>query len=194
MIVGNFMKPRVFVLICLCIALLLSLSSCSKKATTDLSEFERLTVDGDAEQEPFAQTVYLIVPDGASGELVNRAERFAAAITSQTGVPAIVKYDSQPIILGEDSLRILIGNTSDVISSDLLKGLRTDDYICKYERGAVVIGGKSDFASILAIEKFEKDILPTASYAFFMSEDAHFESLGALSYGLLGYGQGWRRG
>lgn len=171
------MKIKRFVLICVCLCVAFLFFSCNKN-TTDLSDFEQITFDNEKSATPFADIVYLTVPDSSSGELVSRAEGLAKNITAQTGVGAIVKYDSQPVSLGSESLRILLGNTSDIISAEALKGFRKDDYICRYERGAIVIGGVSETATIAAIDRFEKDILPSSSNGFFMSEDAHFENFG----------------
>ena len=172
-----FMRIKRFVLICVCFGIAFSLFSCAKK-TTDLSGFEQMTFDSDGEQEPFADTVYLIVPENASGELVSRVEVLAKNVFDQTGVQTIVKYDAQQMAASADVLRVLIGNTSDIISAEALKGLRKDDYICRYDRGAIVLGGTSEPATIQAIERFEKELLPASSNFMFISEDAHFEYFG----------------
>jgi hypothetical protein len=171
------MKFKRVIFLCVSLIVAISLCACNEK-TADLSGFEQFTFSEEFVQPAFAEIVYLVVPDGASGALVSKAESLALKICEQTGVQTIVKYDSQPVMDTESTLKILIGNTNDIISAESLRGFREDDYICRYERGAIVLGGKSESATMLAMDKFEADILTCSSNAFFMSEDAHFEHFG----------------
>lgn len=176
MIAGDAMAKRVITLICL-ILLLAALCACSKRVE-NLDEFEKLVISAASETQkadPFASEVYVIIPKGCSAELAVRAEALVLGINEKTGIKTYLKYDDESVAVGKNALEILLGNTSRDISKDALRTKRADDYLCMYDRGALVIAGKTDEATIAALDRFEKDILSTASNASIMHEAAHFE-------------------
>ncbi len=159
------------------------LSACSKNKVQNLDDFEQLLIQSDTqeEKEPFAELIYIIIPDTCSGEISMRAEKLARELNEKTSIRTVVRYDSQPVMSGDEILEILIGNTSRIISQESLKTLRDTDYVCRYEQGSILIGGKSERATMMALDIFERDILPGVSYAAIMSSYAHFESFGEYS-------------
>lgn len=170
------MKRRFLTLILVIICALPALISCAKEAT-NLDDFEKLVIEN-TEAETFAELVYVVIPRECSGELAKRAEDLASKIYEQTSVETIVKYDSQPMAVTSGVLEILVGNTSRTVSQEAFRRFRDRDYICKYEHGVILLGGKSDAATLLAIDRFESEILPGASGAALMSEHACFEESG----------------
>ena len=169
----------VFVLICA-----LTLCSCAKK-TDNLDEFEQLllsTSDGESENEAFAKLLYVIIPKDCSPDVTARATALAEAIEQKTGIETILKYDNVEVDKGQGIIEILVGKTSRLYSSELTRALRIDDYICKYERGSVVIGALSDEATLAAIDRFEADVLPGASRSYFMSESTKIEYFGEYEF------------
>ncbi len=173
------MKQRILILMLVIVCVLPILISCAKE-TVNLDDFERLLSEN-SEVELFAELVYVVIPKECSGELAKRAEDLASKIHEKTSVEAIVKYDSQPMATDSDVLEILVGNTSRTVSQETFRAFRDRDYICKYDHGVILIGGKSDAATLLAIDKFETEILTGASRASLMSEHAHFEVWGEYS-------------
>lgn len=171
------MKTRFLSLALMLLVLAALVCSCSDKPNkTD--EFEELLLNTGAAQEQgesFAELIYLIISDSASGELAQRAEKLADAITLKTGVKTLLKYDSEEVSFGEGMIEILVGDSSRLIARENFKRLREGDCVCLYDRGAIVLGGKDDASTLLAIDKFESEILPGASSAALMSPDAHFE-------------------
>ncbi len=177
MISGDIaMKRRFLTLIVVLICAFFVLISCAKEAA-NLDDFERLLIEN-SEAETFAELVYVVIPNECSGELAERAEDLASKIYEQTSVETIVKYDSQPMAVTSGVLEILVGNTSRTVSQEAFRRFRDRDYICKYEHGVILIGGKSDVATLLAIDRFESEILPGASRAVLMSKHACFEENG----------------
>ena len=174
------MRNRLFLVLvfALSITLIFSCSSCSKK-DNGLDEFDQLILSTSGEEvsgEAFADAIYVIIPRDAGVELSASAKTLAESITAKTGVRAFLKYDSEPTVAG--TFELLVGYTSRLISRENIGSLRDEDYICRYDRGAIVLGGKSERATLAAIQKFTSDILPGASYASLMSEYAHFEVYG----------------
>ncbi|MBO7302663.1 MAG: hypothetical protein J6U68_00575, partial [Clostridia bacterium] len=86
-----------------------------------------------------------------------------------------LKYDNELTTLPDNSCEVLIGNTNRLASENAEDELKSNDYLCRWDDGALVICGKSDAATIKAIDKFISDVLPTASPYSLMHEDAHFE-------------------
>ncbi len=174
------MRKRLFLIVVLALALVLlfTCSSCRKK-NTSLDKFEQLVLSTSASEddgEAFASAIYVVIPSKASFELSSRAKALAETLSEKTGIETFLKYDSEPTVDG--TFELLLGYTSRLISIENLGDLRDDDYICRYDRGCIVLGGKSESATIAALERFESNILPGASHAAIMSENAHFEVYG----------------
>lgn len=171
----------------LILGLLVSVSSCANKKSNSSSEieelFSRLEIttdkesDGEAETEKpdFAEHVYVIIPSGCSGELSIKANALTEKIRQDVGILASLKYDDELAESPKGSCEILIGNTNRLASKNAEEELKTNDYLCRWDNGALVICGKSDSATLVAIDKFISDILPTASRYSLMHADAHFE-------------------
>lgn len=176
LIAGDGMKKKIILLLSI-VLLIVSLCACSKRVE-NLDEFESLLISASSETqdtEPFASTVYVIIPKDCSAELAVRAEKFVLGIYEKTGIRTYLKYDSESLSSGEDALCILLGNTSNTVSHDALRTRKADDYLCMYDRGSIVIGGKSDDATLAALDRFEEEILSTATSASLMHKAAHFE-------------------
>lgn len=172
---------RKIALIVLALLLALCLFGCSAEKEDNLDEFEELLLSTgatDESSEPFASIVYVVMPENCSAELATRAREFARTISDKTGVAAVAKYDNEPLNADDKAMTVLLGNTSKAASKDNMRALRANDSIFRYDRGYFILGGKSDQATIAAINKFQEEMLAGASYAYFVSEDAHFELFG----------------
>ena len=170
---------RTLILLLTLVLALCTAVGCSDKKNDNLDKFDQLLLSTDdpvADGDAFASAIYVVIPRQAGFNLSACARGLVDAIASKTGIETFLKYDYEPT--ADDSFELLVGYTSRLISQENLSTLRDDDYICRYDRGCIVLGGKSDEATIAAIERFAKDILPGASYAALMSEYAHFESYG----------------
>ena len=158
----------------LALCFLTSCASC--KDDGGLDKFEQLIVSTSPPEddgEPFASAIYVVIPRSSGFELVARAQLLADAVSEKTGIATFLKYDSEQTVSG--TFEILLGYTSRLVTKENFSALRQGDYICRYDRGYIVLGGRTESATIDAIDKFESDILPGASYAAIMSKDAHFE-------------------
>ena len=159
------------------------ISSCAKRTDDGMDMYRKLLESiskGKAEnisEESFAQKVYIIIPKACSGELSAKAQELAVAITEKTGVYAIVKYDNEDIRVQDGELTMLLGNTDRLESKEATKLLRYEDYICKWDRFSIVLGGRYDQATINAIDVFMESVLHGASRASLMNADAHFENI-----------------
>lgn len=169
-------------LIIICLLLSLLLVACSDKNSGDgLDKFEQLLQsskesDETAEtNELFAKKVYIIIPQKASGALSLKTAELADKIYARTGVEAIVKYDNEDIVSYGGILEILIGDTNRLISQEALKPLRVEDYVCKWDRGRIVIGGRNDASTLTAVDQFVEKVLCSATGASLMGENVKLE-------------------
>ena len=158
------------------------IASCSSENDNGLSEYNQLLEsvsqsDDKEEPEPFAEKVYIIIPRSCSGELSLKARDLADAIKEKTGVHALVKYDNEDISLNSNELTVLLGNTERLESREAIKPLRYEDYVCRWDKGSIILGGRHDEATIKAVDRFMDEILHGASNACLMSEGAHFENI-----------------
>ncbi len=161
---------------------ILFLVSCSSEEDSGLSEYKELLEsvsqsDAQEEPEPFANRVYVIIPKSCSGELSMKAHEFADAIKEKTGVYTVVKYDNEDISVLDNELTVLLGNTARLESQEAVKPLRYEDYVCRWDRGSIILGGRHDEATIKAVDEFKERILHGASSACLMTEGAHFEHI-----------------
>ena len=153
-----------------------------------LSEYEELleSISTDATEPPpvpFADRVYIVISENCSGDLSESARRLAERIIQKTQVDAVVKYDNEDIQKYSKDLWILLGNTDHSVSQEAIKPLRYGDYICRWDRGHIVLGGRHDEATISAVDRFMEQVLHGASYTSLMGEDVGFDNIAKYDVG-----------
>ena len=121
----------------------------------------------------------VIISREASGELISRASKLCFEIKKQTGVDALLFYDDETLISKEDTHEVVVGNTMRIASRVLLKGLRRDDYICTVSGERTVIGGRSDSATVSALDRFLRELLPMATEQRLLNEGGGFSFRGS---------------
>lgn len=160
------------IIFCLCF------SACAKKTGNIDDIFSQLEIS-DAETETeipaFTEHIYIIIPSGASGELAIKARELADKIEAKTEILTSLKYDNELTVVPRNSCEVLIGNTNRLASENALDVLRTDEYLCRWDDGAIVICGRNDGATQIAIDRFINEILPLSSKYSLMQSDAKFE-------------------
>ncbi len=157
------MKKRILTAL---LALLLCLSACqgTPEATTE--------PDNTSEETP-SQITLDIVKDGESGYTVIRPEEsaeyftqsavaFLSKVKSYTGKKLAVDTDwyrdgFKP--LDPDAFEILIGATNRAETAEVLDSLPENSYAVAVKKNKLVIVGKNDDLTVLALRDFEKKIL-----------------------------------
>ena len=139
-------------------------------------DFSALDLLGDSnENHDVTVGYYRIVLSGAcSSEVADAARELETAIEEITGVDCGVTYDSREAPNRTDAVEILIGNTTRNSSAIALEGLRTNDYVCKWINGSLVIGGLSNSATFAALERFTNEVLPSATPSELMTPELEF--------------------
>ena len=186
-------KLRYLAFLFFLIIIVISAFSCSNKKTNSEIEsiFQEMTVEPDEETDEdeegenneetekpaFADHLYVVIPKDCSAELSLRARELSERLSDKTGIASTLKYDNELTSAPGGSCEILIGHTDRLASKNAIDILRTDDYICRWDNGAIVICGRSDSSIFKAIDKFLSDVLPGASKYSLMSPDAHFENI-----------------
>lgn len=171
----------VFITLLVFVSSLILLTSCANgDGAKGLEGFKQLLSDKPTDTGsdlPFAEKVYIIIPERCDAALAGKARELADAISDKTDVECVVKYDNEIIAIYNNDLLILLGSTSSLISQEAMKPLRKEDYICRWDRGAIVLGGRHDEATVKAIDVFMNMVLHGASNASLMSGEMHFENI-----------------
>lgn len=157
------------------------LASCGEKKKNNIDDiFSELIENTDESSEKTEETtsaihVYVIISRDCSGELSLKAKELAEKIEKKTGLLTSVKYDNELASVPNNSSEVLVGSTNRLASKNAMDILKNDEYLCRWDDEAIVICGRSDAATIVAIDKFISDILPTSSKDSLMARDAGFE-------------------
>ena len=178
MIIGKSVQ-KIKKALCLFLFATLSLlaSGCSSEPMTD--PFEGLFES----ESSSAQTGFLVViPTDCSAELLSEAESLAAELTNQTGLKAEVQYDNELKPVSEGVTELFVGNVNRGWVKELLSPMKKDDYLCRLTENGVLIAGKQETATILALQRFREEILPAATAESLMPSLAGFSHTG--SYGV----------
>lgn len=142
----------------LCFSLLLSSCANSSSGINEHSLYLPYATDESSSEK--TDFFFFIIPKDASAELIESAKALCEKFRVKNDVKAQVYFDNELLPTYKAPRFILIGNTSHFSSQKAISHLKRDDYICLSIEKDVVIGGKSCSASILAIERFTKEILP----------------------------------
>ena len=166
---------RLLILV-LAILLCLAFVGCNKRTSDGLDEFEQLLNEEESESEvAFAERVYMIIPQNCSAELSAKALEIAGKITEKTGVPVSVKYDNESTVSQGNNLEILVGSTNKLHSKEVLESLKVGEYVCCWDRGVIIIGGRYEESTLEALDEFAEKVLPGASYASLMGENVNLK-------------------
>jgi len=159
-----------------------TLVSCNKNSPEGLEDYQKLLTDessneGNQEETevPFAERVYVIIPQSCSAELSAKASLIAEKITEKTGVPVSVKYDNEDTLSQGNNLEILIGATNRMRSKEVLEPLRVGEYLCCWDRGTIIIGGRYEESTLQAADDFIEKILHGATFSSLMGADVRLE-------------------
>lgn len=167
-------------LICttLMLCCLFDFSSCAVNQSNIDDIFSQLIISDENETKmpAFTEHIYVIIPNGCSGELSVKVRELAEGIKARTGILTSLKYDNELTVVPKNTCEVLVGNTNRLVSENALDVLRKDEYLCHWDNGAIVICGRNDASTILAIEKFILDVLPLASDQSLMPSDFSFEN------------------
>ena len=173
-------KLKLFIAILTLACILLSLASCASLGNNSNIDdvFSQLAIgDSESDAPAFAEHIYIIIPNGCSGELSLKARELSDKIESKTGILTSLKYDNELTVIPQGSCEILLGGTNRLASDNALEALRDGEYLCRWDDGALVVCGRSDASTVTAIEKFISDILPISSKYSLMPSEAHFEHM-----------------
>lgn len=176
MIFNNVYKRSslgLFSILLLCFSLLLSSCANSSGGINDHSLYISNATSAEAQQK--TDFYFFIIPKDASASLVQSANGLCEKFCAENGVSARVYFDDEPLPTYNNPRFILIGDTAYASSHKAISDLKRDDYVCLSIGKDVVIGGKSSSATILAIERFTKDVLPYFDGESGISETSSFK-------------------
>ena len=160
---------RFFRFAMLFVAGMMLLCSCSSQTSEDALLYLE-TLDKQIEQN-----YAIVIPQSCGSKLSTAADKLSEAISDKTGDDCRVYFDNSDIIPKENCFTVLLGNTNRYESSNAMYFLKRDDYICKPLENVLVLGGKSDDATALAVEKYVSEVLALCEPTKIIFDDCGFE-------------------
>ncbi len=164
---------RTGVLACFFIpACLFLLMSCRSHEGGNLLFFQ--SGEGEDVHIPMTSEYRIVISRDCGAEVISQVDEMAEMLRKITGIPTETVFDDEPVQNGDKRYEILIGYTERSASRRMMKDLKRDDYLCQAEEGCLVLGGKSDCATLAALEKFERQVLPYADDELLLGKDGMF--------------------
>lgn len=155
----------------------LFLASCSSD-NVDNFPFVTIGESGNDETAYVHSKYRVVVSRLASGELLEAVDGLCDRIEEKTGVYTAFSYDDEYGDLSEGEWLIAVGNVDIHGVTELLGLMRSNDYLCRSLTDMTVIGGRSDSATVVAIERFLNEILPVSDAERLIPEGGGFEYSG----------------
>lgn len=157
-------------ILCGALSFCLIFALCSCQKTDEKYPFDGLS-DGETDPIPAYR---IVLPAECSAALYEKAESLSLLLSGKVGARVTVKFDYETVLDAEVP-ELLLGYTSRPLSKEFLASLKRDDYLCRSDgRGGAVIGGKTDGATLAAVDRFCAEILPSATAERLMSEEVGF--------------------
>jgi len=155
------------------VSALLLLTACSNGESGDTVESTAIS-DGDYSVLRVSDLpeYVLVRPDAASAELTKSFHKLRDAINEKTSVNLPTKTDffrEDKEMFKRGEYEILVGATEREESVNFIKDLRSRDYGYALVNKKLVIAGKTEDATILAVDAFIKDVLKSAGPGIFYS-------------------------
>lgn len=171
MTIGKIVRILTALALAVC---LICFASCASNDGNALELLKSLSADGGNGN---GAACYRIVISGmCSGKLSTLAHALADDIESASGAETCVVYDGDETAERVGTLEVVLGYTERACSRELLSRLNRDDYVCAFASdGSLVIGGKSDGATVTAVERFIEEILPYSDSERLLTADGGFE-------------------
>lgn len=117
----------------------------------------------------------IVVAKGSSAETLSAAQKLFRELADRTGIPCSLCFEGEENgAAGKEVCEILIGYVERAVSRDRMWYFKRDDYLCEWQDGCLLLGGKSDSANLAAIRRFSEEILPYADDELLMNPDGGF--------------------
>lgn len=169
------------ILRCMCILLFTAIFFISCSADGG-AEFPFVTVGGSGSADESGYSEYnVVVSRSASGDLMSSARTLCEKIKEGTGVNTVLCYDDELSKTNDSEWNIYIGNVDVKGVKEALRSMRSNDYICRSFDDKTVIGGRNDVATVTAIDRFIKEILPASDSTRLIPDGGGFEYRGVYA-------------
>lgn len=150
-------------------------NSCTSKKVEDFPYVSLDTIDTAVK----ACEYRIIIPATASAELTAAAEALRDGLRSKKPLPVEIYLDSDELYYKMNIWDIYVGNTGSEYSRQALRNMRSEDYTCRSYNGYSIIGGRSDSATVSAINRYISEILPLVGVFDFIPDGGGFDLSGS---------------
>ena len=155
-------------------------ASCAADSVEDFP-FVTVGTDTEVETEAVSLKYKVVVSASASGDILDVARTLSSQISNSTGAGSVLVKDSAIGEVDENTHLICVGYADISTAREKLSSLRTLDYICRSYGEITVIGGRSDGATLLAVDRFINEILPVSNAQLLIPDGGGFEFVGEYS-------------
>ncbi len=146
---------RIIKLLCCIFTVAFIFCSCESNPVDD---YPFIPFDSEIKEE--MSEISVIIPNGSSSAIVNAADSLCDAIKKKIDIPTYRKNEND--IISKNSYVVLLGNFKSGLSELHMRDLRIDDYVCIEDGETLILGGRTDTATLNAIERFKNEILPVS--------------------------------
>lgn len=166
---------KIIKITCILLPVIFIFSSCGSKKNEELP-FLPVGEDGEISE------IRVIIGRDSSLELIGGAEKLCVELTKTVGKNAYVSYEGD-VTSKEGATEIWLGYGATSGARGIMRDFRVDDYLCRETDGVIVLGGKSDRATLNAIDRYCGEILPSATKHRLIPEGGGFEHVGDYRVG-----------
>ena len=125
--------------------------------------------------------IRVIIGRNETLEIISAAEELCEQLTAAVGKRAYISYEGD-ITASDGATEIFLGYGSTAVARSQMRDMRADDFMCREVGGAVVMGGRSREATINAIKRFCREILPSSTKYRLIPENGGFEHVGEYEF------------
>ena len=175
-------KPLVGIMIkitCVLMLVIFIFTSCASKNDENIPfiPIEDIKDSDEVVEIPEIDAIRIIIGRNESLEMIATAEELCEQLTAVVGKSAYISYEGDKTATDGET-EIWLGYQSTVAAQNLMREMRSDDFMCREIDGVIVMGGRSIAATANAVERFCKEILLSATKYRLIPENGGFEHVG----------------
>lgn len=171
-------KPTVGKIIkitCILMLVIFIFTSCVSKKDEKMPFTAIKSVDGEISE------IRVIIGRNESLEIIAVAEELCEQLTATVGKRAYISYEGD-ITAADGATEIWLGYGSTAAARSQMRDMRADDFMCREVGGVIVMGGRSSVATVNAVRRFCREILPSSTRYRLIPENGGFDHVGEYEF------------
>ena len=176
-------KPTVSKIIkitCVFMLVIFIFTSCVSKKDEKLPFMAVTSKDAETIETEISE-IRVVIGRNESLEIIAAAEELCEQLTATVGKRAYISYEGD-ITAADGATEIWLGYGSNAVARSQMRDMRADDFMCREVGGAIVMGGRSSVATVNAIKRFCREILPSSTKYRLIPENGGFDHVGEYEF------------